>query len=132
MAILDGFRMKRPCRHCPFRTDSTAIRFANEERAAEIEESAYRYGFPCHETADYVEDEDGDGNLAGYYMGETSQHCAGHTIMRLREGFGSWPGIDNSETLADALEDHMDFDAPVFETVEDFIAANTKAGGEHG
>ena len=49
------YDMKRPCTNCPFRTDDTAIRFANKARAEEIEASAYLFGFPCHTTADYRE-----------------------------------------------------------------------------
>ena len=116
------FVMRRPCEHCPFRTDATAIRFAARERAEEIEELAYRYGFPCHETADTHEDEDtGQG---GYYFGEDSQHCVGHTIMRINEGGNPWPGIDNDEELACRLAEHVDLEAPVFASSDDFIEAS--------
>lgn len=40
------YDMTKPCANCPFRTGQGAIRFANRERAEEIEESAYRHGFP--------------------------------------------------------------------------------------
>ena len=114
--------LKRPCTHCPFRSDETGIRFFNRERAEEIEESAYRNGFPCHLTAVYVED-DFFGN-SGYHMGDESSHCAGYTIMQIKEGNGPWPGIDNDEELLARLEDHIDWDAPVFDSVEDYLSAN--------
>ena len=94
-----AFDLKRPCLHCPFRTDETAIRFATRDRALEIWASAYFHGFPCHKTADYVE-ENGDGsNVPGFYMGELSQHCAGHIIMQLKAHHGwPWPGIATIRT----------------------------------
>ena len=120
------FRMKRPCTYCPFRNDETRLRFATRDRAVEIEESAYRYGFPCHETAVIIE---ADEELFedGYCMGPDSQHCAGYAIMRLNETEGQpWPGIDNDEDIAEALCERLDFDAPVFETTDDFLEANDK------
>lgn len=121
----DKFRMMRPCTNCPFRTDAVAIRFANRERAEEIEESAYRYGFPCHETAVHVEDDE-DGS-DGYHMGDQSQHCVGYTIMQIKGGGGPWPGIGNDDELLDRLEGRVDLTSPVFDSDEEYFAAN--AGG---
>lgn len=119
------FDLKKPCKHCPFRSDATAIRFATSERAEEIEESAYRNGFPCHLSADVIEDGDTwDGESGGYVPGENTQYCAGHIIMQLHEGVGEWPGIDNDDELYEKLSLQMDMSAPVFETAEDFFAAN--------
>lgn len=123
------YDLKTPCKNCPFRNDATRIRFACAERAKEIEESAYRRGFPCHLSAEAVEDDDTwDGESGGYYAGENSQHCVGYIIMQIKEGGeGSpWPGIGNSETLLDALALRVDMDAPVFDSIEDFIAANER------
>ena len=119
----DPFRLKRPCTHCPFRSDATRLRFAARERAEEIEESAYRNGFPCHETALHIEDDVfGDG---GFFFGPDSQHCAGYSIMRLKESEdGAWPGILNDGDVVERLGNHLDFSAPVFETVEQFFEAN--------
>ena len=120
---VDRFRLKRPCTHCPFRTDS-ALRFATRERAEEVEEYAYRFGFPCHETAVHVEDNDmGEGG--GYVFGSETQHCAGYAIMQIKETGKPWPGIDNDEDVIERLEEQMDFDAPVFASVGDFLKANT-------
>ncbi len=37
-----------------------------------------------------------------------------------------WPGIGNDEDLADRLAEQLDWNAPVFETVEEFLEANTE------
>ena len=118
------YDLKTPCKNCPFRNDETRITFACRERAEEIAESAYRNGFPCHLSADYDDDDD-DG---GYYDGGNAQQCVGHTIMMLKEGLSdTWPGIDNDEKLADRLAEQVDWNAPVFESEEDFIEANDSA-----
>ena len=120
---MTAFDMKRPCLNCPFRTDETAIRFAARERAEEIEETAYRYGFPCHTTAELIEDDEGSST---FVFGDRSQHCVGYAIMRLKAGdCHGWPGIGNDEDLAARLSERVDFDAPVFDSEEDFFAANT-------
>jgi hypothetical protein len=121
------FDLKTPCKNCPFRSDETAIRFACRERAEEIEESAYRNGFPCHLSADSIEDEDTrDGESGGFVPGENTQHCVGYIILQIKASCGgsSWPGIDNDEALLDRLEAQVDLDAPVFDSVEDYLAAN--------
>lgn len=121
------FDLKRPCKNCPFRSDETGIRFACRERAEDIEESAYRSGFPCHLSADLIEDSPLD-EMNGYVFGEETQYCAGHIIFELKSGMGlPWPGIDNDDELADRLSAQVDFDAPVFETVEDFVNASEEA-----
>lgn len=116
------FDLKTPCKNCPFRTDETGIRFACRERAEEIEESAYRNGFPCHLSAEYIEESEyGEG---GYAEGENSQHCIGYVIMRMKDGDGAWPGVNNDEELVERLWDQIDEKAPVFECTDDFLNAN--------
>ena len=124
---LSRFKLQRPCRHCPFRNDETRIRFASRERAIEIEDQAYRQGFPCHETAEYQDDPEGD--RAGFVFGEHSSFCIGYVIMRLKTDGSDgcpWPAIDNDERLLTALSKHLgDWrNAPVFDTEEEFFAAN--------
>ena len=119
------YDLRRPCKNCPFRSDETRITFASRERAAEIEESAYRNGFPCHLSAELQmigPDEE------GYVAGDDTQYCAGHAIFEIQAGgFGSpWPGIDNDEELYDRLAARVDLSAPVFRSVEDFLDANTE------
>ena len=119
------FDLKRPCLHCPFRTDSTGIRFANRERALEIWASAFFHGFPCHKTAVYVEEDPEGPEDSGYYMGEATQHCAGFAIMQLKaHGGWAWPGIVDDQALADALAALVNMDAPVFDDLGEFLAAN--------
>lgn len=123
------FDLKAPCKNCPFRTDETAIRFANRERAEEIEESAYRNGFPCHLSADYREDDEGYGE-DGYVFdpGGKTQHCVGALILFMNDGYYSTPGTGNDEELFERLAARVDPKAPVFDCVEDFLAANDKGG----
>ena len=117
------FDLKTPFKNCPVRTDGTAIRFANRERAEEIEEQAYRQGFPCHLSAVCEEFPDGE---ECFVPGEGTQHCIGAIIMYLNYGETCWPGIDNDEELVERLWDQIDEDAPVFQTPDDFLDANGK------
>lgn len=118
------YDLKTPCKNCPFRNDATRIRFRTRKRAAEIEEQAYRHGFPCHLSAELVEDEDDLGGPHGYMQTEASQHCIGYVIMRIKEGCGAWPGIGNDEDLAESLSQRVDLSAPVFDNSDDFLSAN--------
>lgn len=122
------YDLKRPCKHCPFRTDETAIRFSCRERAKEIEESAYRRGFPCHESAVCIEEDEFD--QGGFVFGENTQHCAGAIIMFLKAGYTAWPGIDNDDELYDRLCEQVDWKAPVFQDEEAFLRANSGADSE--
>ena len=121
------FDLTEPCKNCPFRTDSARITFAARERAVEIDEQAYRNGFPCHVSAELNEDPlTGE---EGFVAGPQTQHCAGYILMQLHENGGSpWPGIDNDEELGERLCDRMDWTAPVFHSAQEFFEAND---GEH-
>lgn len=117
------YDLREPCTNCPFRTDETAIRFRTRERAEEIEEQAYRYGFPCHVSA--VCEEDPYTGEEGYVAGPNTQLCAGYSLMQLRESGGTpWPAIGNDDDVADRLAAQLNWNAPVFECVDDFLAAN--------
>ena len=96
--------LRKPCKHCPFSVAETRIRFACMERAEEIAEGAYRHGFPCHKSAVFIEDEEGD--TSGYYAHDAGQHCIGSVMMFLNEGYDAWPGIDNRE-LREATLDRL-------------------------
>lgn len=120
------FDLKTPCKNCPFRNDKTRIVFAARSRAEEIEESAYRHGFPCHRSAELVDDDEND-DENGYHAGENSQHCIGYIIMQLKEnGNSPWPGIDNDDDLINRIEDRLDdyWNLPVFNSTEEFFEAN--------
>ena len=113
------FDLRTPCKNCPFRTDETAIRFACRERAEEIEESAYRNGFPCHLSAKYTGDDDEDG---GFEFGENTQHCAGAMIMYLLDGSdGNIPMERLSDRQRDRIQGRLDLDAPVYEGPDAFL-----------
>jgi hypothetical protein len=123
--MTDQFKLKKPCRNCPFQPTKEAIKFACEERAEEIAESAYRNGFPCHLSAKDTSDDDPDNG--GFVFGDKTQHCAGAIMMFIRDGNESgWPGIDNDEDLAEKLEAQMNWKAPHFESENDFIAASSQ------
>lgn len=112
------FDLKTPCKNCPFRTDATAIRFSGIERAEEIENSAYRHGFPCHLSADYTGDDDEDG---GYVFGDTTQHCAGALMMFARHGDGTIPFMRLPDSEQSDIIERLDWKAPVFEDEESFL-----------
>ena len=120
------YDMTKPCPQCPFSTVNGAIRFRNRDRAEEIEEYAYRHGFPCHTTAELVEHADGWGQQDGFYFGKHTQHCAGYIIMALKSGYDTWPGIDNDDKLSARLQDQIDWYAPVFDNTEAFFEANSQ------
>lgn len=118
------FDLKNPCKNCPFRKDKTRIVFSCRDRAEEIEESAYRNGFPCHLSA--VDTSEDDPERGGYEFGENTQHCAGYLIMKIKEDFDyAWPGVDNDEELVDRLRGQLNLKAPVFADTEEFLDANT-------
>jgi hypothetical protein len=113
------FDLKKPCKNCPFSKAETRIKFANRERAEEIEETAYRNGFPCHKSADFDEDEE----YGGYVFGRNTQHCAGSLAMHINEGESCTPGTGNDEDLFDRLAQRLDLDA-AFESIDAFLEAN--------
>jgi hypothetical protein len=82
-----GDYMKKPCQHCPFRSDVKP--FLHPERAADI---AYSAGNPysefhCHKTIDYDSRDDGDGVVTN-----KSLLCAGFVAMQINEA-----GIDEPD-----------------------------------
>lgn len=116
-----NFDLRTPCKNCPFRTDDTAIRFSGRERAEEIEESAYRNGFPCHLSADLIEFGEDE---SGFTFGERTQHCVGATLMYLKDGSnGNVPFEWLDEDLQDAIRDKLDWRAPVYEGPDDFLGS---------
>lgn len=113
--------LKKPCKNCPFGIGPERIKFAARERAEEIEEGAYRRGFPCHLSATLDEDADD----AGYEFGANTQHCVGALAMHINDGFDSTPGTGNNADLFDRLAQRIDLSA-AFESVEAFFEANTE------
>ena len=119
-ALPEGYRLRKPCKNCPFAPTSDRIVFSCKERAEEISEGAYRNGFPCHLSADDTSDEDEEGG--GYVFGKKTQHCAGAVMMFIRDDNEcGWPGIGNDEGLAERLEAGLDWAAPHYQSEEDFV-----------
>jgi len=117
------FDLKTPCKNCPFRSDATAIRFYNRARAEEIELSAYRNGFPCHLSAEHIDEDEAPDGVGGYgFDGDgTTQHCAGALLLYLRHGSGNVPFEHLPEDEQDKIAGRMDYDAPVYENEQEFL-----------
>jgi hypothetical protein len=115
------FNLRIPCKNCPFGDKPSRIVFACRERAEEIEEHAYRNGFPCHLSATLDEEDE----EAGYEFGPGTQHCAGAIGMFLNDGYDTWPGVDNREITAD----YSKAQAAAFESCEAFFEANARDSG---
>jgi hypothetical protein len=99
------------------------IKFSCRERAEEIEEQAYRYGFPCHLSAHNTED-DGD-EEGGFVFGGNTQHCAGAILVFLKDGYdGNVPFERLPERQQDRIRERLNWDAPTFDCVEDFLDAS--------
>jgi len=97
------------------------IRFSCRERADEIEEQAYRRGFPCHQSADYVESDDADlQEHDGFYFGEHTSHCAGALLMYADAG-GNVPLQQEEEDLQDKVLAELDWRTPHFDNETDFL-----------
>ena len=126
------FDLTTPCKNCPFRNDSTRITFQCRERAEEIEEQAFRRGFPCHLSAE-LEEDDESFRAEGFHATEKSQMCAGFIAMQLKAQDVA-PSFQDNEDGLDAEEmfdkvetQYGDFwNLPVFESAEDFFKANEK------
>lgn len=124
------FDLIKPCKHCPFRKDETAIRFTGIERAEEVEELAYRQGFVCHEHGEDVETPDGESYISFRDDG-TSQHCFGALWMYLNGGgTGNVPwqeACSEDEELETRWWDRIDMDrvraadALVYDSEESFL-----------
>tara|TARA_R110000803_G_scaffold28011_10_gene65127 strand:- start:2272 stop:2655 length:384 start_codon:yes stop_codon:yes gene_type:complete len=118
------FDLKHPCKHCPFGDTETRITFACRERAEEIEESAYREGFPCHQHAQEPDDDDENGGYE-FSADGSSQHCMGALMMYLKSGGANVPFENLDETEQERIEARIEWDThPVFESDSDFIEAN--------
>lgn len=119
------FNLKNPCKNCPFADRPSRITFCGIERAAEIEESAYRYGFPCHLSAEFRENDRDDD---GFVPGPNTQHCAGAIGMFLNNGYTDWPGVNNDTPPGD----YWPAQKVAFASVEEFIEANRDARMDGG
>jgi len=121
------FDLRKPCKNCPFADTSTRVTFACRERAEEIEESAYRHGFPCHLSA--VDTSEEDEEYGGFVFGENTQHCVGAIGMYLNAGQDSWPGTGNRDMTR---KDYSEAQRLAFDDEEEFLVANERDSDRSG
>lgn len=112
----------RPCKHCPFRND--IIPFLTPERAEEIVEGISQYDgwFGCHQTTEYVEDEEGEEDLQCV---SDTQFCAGAMILITKMELPNQI-LQVSERLGFRDPDKLDLQAPVFNSFDEFVEAQRR------
>jgi hypothetical protein len=113
------FNLQRPCPNCPFRTDIPG--YLTAARAQEIIEALFAddwASFGCHETTEYVEDE--ETGLGDRQCVDSTQHCAGSLILLLKLGR---PNVATRMAAAMGLIDldAIETAAPVADSAEAFI-----------
>lgn len=125
-----NFKLKTPCKHCPFRTDIPG--YLTKERAREIADTLENGGnFPCHKTLKYDDDAEDDVEATET---ENTQMCAGAMIFleKAHKGRDGGPGchLNNLARFAGRFgslnPDDFNIDAPVFATKKAFIAAQKR------
>ncbi len=81
--------MKKPCEHCPFRSDIKP--FLTPRRGEELAYHATnKYNtFPCHKTT--LNEDDDSGRR---YAGENSKECAGFMTLQINEGMNIPNGFE--------------------------------------
>lgn len=106
-----GFKLRRPCTNCPFRTDCLE-HWLSRGRAQEIANSITheQAPFQCHETTE----------VGGADPGK-EQQCAGASILLEKTGIGPGQYARVAERLGFFEPEKLDLQAPVFDTVRDFI-----------
>lgn len=112
------YEMTKPCKNCPFRTDSLKG-WLGKGRAAEIAFAIVQQQgtFPCHKTVDYNSEHDDENE--GVVTGE-SQHCAGAMIM-LEKMEKPNQMMRIAERLGMYDYRKLDMKSPVFENDKQFI-----------
>jgi hypothetical protein len=118
------FRLRKPCKNCPFRNDTARPFYLGRPRRLEIA-GALRAGstFTCHETTVPVEDDD-SGTL-DMTDGPKAAMCAGALATMERERISSQAvrmalgfGMTTTEHL-----DHLRDTAPVHDSLTEWVAA---------
>ncbi len=111
--------MKGPCDNCPFRKDKKFhLRAA---RAVDIAEGLLRgESFHCHKTIDYGSAEDGEIDARPFNYAE--QFCGGALAMLTKQGHFTQM-MQIGERLGVWDPSTMDPDAPVYENLDEFVAA---------
>lgn len=116
VAKSEPYRLTTPCTDCPFRTDKPF--FLATGRAEEIAEATSDPGggeFHCHKTTE----ETGTGKVAV---------CAGWLIV-MEKSYGANQMMRISERLGMYDASRLDMDAPVYDSLEDFIEAKEAMDG---
>lgn len=133
---IKSFKLKRPCKDCPFRKDGTSINLIlGHERAKGIAFDTFKTGqsFPCHKTTGTMHSDDeyddwGNEAKPTPYDQNTSQ-CAGAAIMQIKTDNPS-AYMQIAERLGWTKEveamKQLDLDSPVFDTVADFIKFHSR------
>ena len=110
-----NFDLRRPCPHCPFRSDRPG--FLRRDRAREIADSLKTGAtFSCHATNEF--DEEGEAV-------EEGQHCAGAAIVLEKEGRPNQL-MRISERIGFYDRTKLDMEAPVFDSLRAFVAHHGK------
>lgn len=122
-----NFKLRRPCKDCPFRSDRFA--FLTPARAKDIGAAVAHKDqtFTCHKTIDYSlwdEEDDPEGENRG--RGEGEQMCAGALLFIENVN----PGGNYMVRLAQAVglydPTKLRRDVPVFATLKAFIKAQSR------
>lgn len=104
------FDLRTPCKDCPFRKD--VLPYLSPERAEDIGDAILSgQTFTCHKYTHSLG-----------YEGEKEKHCAGATIiLEKEEQPNQMMRIAERIGLYDRTK--LNMDAPIYDTVEDFIGA---------
>ena len=123
------FKLKSPCKDCPFRNDKPNMQgWLGAERAKEIYQNLVTGGFfPCHKTVVHEDDEGYDDEGCEvekpFKIQEQNQFCAGALIMLAKSGeFHKSDSLQVMERLGHYKKEEMRVDeSPVFNTSQEFI-----------
>ena len=112
-----------PCGFCPFRNDQEPFGLGHD-RATEIAESLILGNgsvFPCHKTLDY----DQEDHKQQDWLKRTIP-CAGACVTTYKT-LGDFNGVMQiGQRLGVFNLDELNHDAPVYESMEEFIEANSE------
>lgn len=124
------FKLRRPCKDCPFRKDRELNKgWLGRARAEDIARTTFLMGkdFLCHKT---THDDDGDGysyddnDEYRYKLKGTESICAGASIMQIKlNKTSAWMQIAERLGFDDQIQamKQLDLDSPVFDSEQDFI-----------
>jgi hypothetical protein len=122
------FKLKRPCKNCPFRSDIEP--FITPGRAVEIAESIVRGDsfFPCHKTIDYSTEEcDENGTPLPYKLQQENNFCAGALILYEKCGSGANRNMRIGQLFGLYDPKKLDMTSPVYESIEAMVDSHKKA-----